>query len=241
MYIWSKKRTAEVKELSQFLRNMRVSAETEADMKGLLIKDFYIVKGYLITVFVISVAMTLFFVWKGNWMMMLMPLVYMTELSLNPMAYDERGHFDLYQKSLPIRTSNVVIEKYVLPVAGILFVGLVYLIANLIKILITGTGTFAECFSNAAGVLAIGLFCVALMYPWIFKLGVEKGRLVYIVVIILLSVVCSLLAIANSSVGLEDGSVSMAVLPGAGMLLLAALLTVASVALSIRFYTKREF
>lgn len=210
-------------------------------MKGLLIKDFYIVKGYLITVFVISVAMTILFVWEGNWMMMLMPLIYMTALSLNPMIYDERGHFDLYQKGLPISIQAVVIEKYVLPIAGTLFLGVFYIIANFLKILITGTGTFGECFSNAVGVLAIGLFCVALMYPWIFKLGVEKGRLVYIVMIILISVACSFLVIANSEVGLEDNSVFMAVLPGTGMLLLAVLLTAGSVALSIKFYKEREF
>ena len=85
--------------------------------------------------------------------------------------------------------------------------------------------------------LAVGLMAPALCLPWMFKLGVEKGRLAYYAVIMLFFG-----GSAAVTVGLrEQGSVTIPAGAGHALLLVAAVLFAASWALSAAFYKTKEF
>ena len=84
--------------------------------------------------------------------------------------------------------------------------------------------------------LSACLLAPAVLYPFVFRFGAEKGRVVYYVVI---AVVCGgSVVLQNIEVASLLGSLSAGSIP-TGMLIAAAIYA-ASWLLSIRLYAKRE-
>lgn len=154
-------------------------------MKGLLIKEFYSMKSILKQFGFIILAMG---VWccvvKNPTFFPMITTMYGAMMILTSMSYDETVHFDKYMITLPLRRNQIVFSKYLLMVILIL-VGAALGIAGdaVIRMVVPGMGgSILEDVISMAAVSAVFTVAFSILLPITFKLGVEKGRLILVVV-----------------------------------------------------------
>ena len=150
-------------------------------MKGLLIKDFYTLlrqmKLYLIFIAILSVL--------PNMSVSGLAIAYASMLPITALAYDERSKWDSLAATMPYSSAEMVVSKYILGYFG-------FIASCLLTLLIEyGTGLIKHTpFSIEQGLTillvgCVGLVLIAMDLPFMFWLGVEKGRAVYFILIAL--------------------------------------------------------
>ena len=141
-------------------------------MKALLYKDFRILwkstKAMLLLIVIFCLIPNNSFMNMG-----LFFVVYTGMLPLSLLAYDERSHWDRLVLMLPVTPRDVVRSKYVTGWYLTLGAGVLYLIGRLVFERMPAQ----EAVSSLALALAVSLLFQAVLYPVIFRMGVEKGRL----------------------------------------------------------------
>lgn len=142
-------------------------------MKGLLIKDFLLMKNYKkVTMFMLVIGIFLGMndiSFASGYI-----LVFVSILSMSTITYDEANHGLKTLFSLPISKSDYVKEKYLfsLIITGIGFV------------FVTILGCFRKSgFMETLVILSTALLLLALSLPFQLKEGNEKGRIVLFVVV----------------------------------------------------------
>ena len=158
-------------------------------------------------------------------------------IPVNLLAYDERSRWIGYSCSLPCSRTQIVSAKYLMGLMSQL--AMIFAIGAVqgIKMSVKGTFSLEEFSVLLLAVLLISIISSSVSLPFIFKLGVEKGRIAYYVMI---GLVCALSVIASN---VFKGNVQISVPSGA----LQVVLALASVGiyalswfLSVVFYSKRE-
>ena len=207
-------------------------------MKGLILKDLYMIPKYFRNyIFILILFLGLSFTGGDNLFMIFYPGLICGMIPVNLLAYDERSHWDIYCGTLPVTRDMVVSSKYLL---SLMILAAVYLITGLVQALrMTLNGPFdLESYLVLMSLLwMVFLLSSSVTLPFMFKLGVEKGRMAYYVMI---GVVCGSAAIA----GQLFNSQLEATIPFGTVLLIGCLVAAAvyglSWYLSIIFYRKRE-
>ena len=210
-------------------------------MKGLIIKDFCLVKGYCKYYILLMAAFSLFSLFSEQSYWTIFPCIYAGLIPMTLQAYDEREHWTAFSGALPYTKAQLVSAKYI---DGLIYGGVTFavnMILQLIKALASGNAepgrlTGILCFSFAAMLLP-----VAVMLPFVFRFGTEKGRIMSIMVIALVIGVTSAASFApdagvvtSEGAGTAVGAV-LALLP-----VISAVIYAASWLLSIKLYNKRE-
>lgn len=148
-------------------------------MKGLLLKDFYVMKRELRAFFFIIVLFTAFsFVGENNSFFMFYGLIMLPIANISLISYDERSHWDSFLETTPVSRSTAVTEKYLLTLLLLLLWSPVVLAVYLIQSANLGNPVQAICICAY-----MALFFPAVIYPFIFALGSEKGRFAYFIFI----------------------------------------------------------
>lgn len=203
-------------------------------MKGLLLKDTYM------TVRLCRMFLLLDVVFLGVWMFgngdiffLTYPCLLTTMVPMTLISYDEREKWDVFAATLPYSRAQIVSCKYLI---GLCLSVLILAVAAVGQIFRRTPGGTAEFLTMLPVLLSACLLAPAVLYPFVFRFGAEKGRVVYYVVI---AVVCGgSVVLQNMEVASLLGSLSVGSLP-AGVLIAAAVYAV-SWLLSIRLYAKRE-
>ena len=183
-------------------------------MKGLLLKDFCILKKQmkLMVVFVIFYA-----IWavsaKMPTMMGTMVILLSIMMPISSMSYDEAGQWYRYAFSLPIPRRTLVLSKYVL--------GFLVSLGGLV-------------------VSAIGNIII-LALPILFKYGVEKGRLFIVVIAVIPSLLVALLGstLKTSGTLMPSAELLQAILYSSPLFTLATFLI--SFRISVGICRKKEY
>lgn len=163
-------------------------------MKGLLLKDFCILKKQmkLMVVFVIFYA-----IWavaaKMPTMMGTMVILLSIMMPISSMSYDEAGQWYRYAFSLPIPRRTLVLSKYVLGFLVSLGGLVVSAIGNIIILALTNGENALESWLTIIGFLELGVIFLSIIIPILFKYGVEKGRLFIVVIAVIPSLLVALL------------------------------------------------
>ena len=163
-------------------------------MKGLLLKDFCILKKQikLMVVFVIFYA-----IWavaaKMPTMMGTMVILLSIMMPISSMSYDEAGQWYRYAFSLPIPRRTLVLSKYVLGFLVSLGGLVVSAIGNIIILALTNGENALESWLAIIGFLELGVIFLSIIIPILFKYGVEKGRLFIVVIAVIPSLLVALL------------------------------------------------
>ncbi len=198
-------------------------------MKGLLLKDFYLIKTVCrmnILIIVLFVVVSAFS--TDNMFFLFFPCIISSMMPITLLSYDEHDKWTEYALTLPCTRAQIVSGKYLIGLAGIVFV---MLLTVLVQALF-GAYSVAELAVLAVLMLTIGLVGPAILYPLIFKFGIEKGRLFYYVFI---GAACAGITIFTyQEPGIHTGG-SVYLLPVVGAVLYAV-----SWLLSIRFYENRK-
>lgn len=194
-------------------------------MKGLLIKDFYLCRKIL---WIYALMIAIFAVAQGQ-QGVLFSLFYSVTIPINLINYDEGDRFDRLQTALPLSWTARVLDKYVCAWATIAVVTVCYGVRGLLP----GGGEvgIAALLFSVAAVLTVQ----AIMLPMLFRFGTERGRTLCFIAVFALAVLLGALGDMWDHVTLSSPSLAA----GAALLLLAALASAASVALSAKVYERR--
>ncbi len=149
-------------------------------MKGLLLKDFYVMKRELRAfLFIIVVFTAISFVGENNSFFMFYGIVMLPIVNISLISYDERSHWDSFLETTPISRSTAVSEKYLLNLLLLLLWSPVVIAFYLIQSDSLGSPLQILCIC-----VYMALFFPAVLYPFIFALGSEKGRIAYFIFIV---------------------------------------------------------
>lgn len=214
-------------------------------MRGLLLKDFYLMAGqkrFFIIVFAIAV---LFFLTGQNEEFI---VGYVTMLcgifAVTTIHYDEFNKGNIFLFTLPFQRKQYAVEKYLF---GIIAGGAAW-IASFAVVMILGYGR-GELDIREWGVPMLTYFLVlllmlAVMIPIELKFGAEKGKLATFVLFFAVFGIFFLVTNASEEAGIDlsalAGQMNLAKL-ALGAVLVTLLVLVFSVSASIKIMEKKQF
>lgn len=146
-------------------------------MKALLLKDFYVIWKQMRIFLVVVLLMALI----NSTFNCVFIVVWCSMLPYTAMAYDERSHWNQLAAMMPFSKRDVVLSKYVLGWLCMVVMGLICLVMQ------TVVGRFLSWETTGGGILLVslclGAISLAVTLPAILRFGVERGRMVFMVVI----------------------------------------------------------
>ena len=209
-------------------------------MKGLLLKDFYMAVKYCRTYLLIGIvfiAVSFAGAESQNMFFVFYPCLLCGMIPVNLLAYDERSRWLEYSGTLPYTKAQIVSGKYLV---GIIVQGAMLIavgIAQGVRMHLAGTFGWGEFALFMGSIYAMAAVTSSISLPFMFRWGVEKGRIAYYCMI---GFVCA--AGYLGSVFFAQGSAQT--VSGRVMLVLFFLvgtgIYVASWLASIALYQKRE-
>lgn len=193
-------------------------------MKGILYKDLMTIRK---TVW-IYVALVVLLAGFGSEYQLMFAMVYSLMLPVNILSYDERSHFERLQSAMPVSGLACVADKYLIGYVSIAFAIVVAMVRSALF-----PGYAVPAWLMLAST-AMALLAVSIVLPIMFRLGTEKGRMVYLLAIGLQMAMYFVLSDATQ--GMSAGS-----LTGIWLAVLAASVAVSagSVWVSNAVYTAR--
>lgn len=217
-------------------------------MKGLLIKDFRLIKvqkNFLFLIGAIGIGLALLSentVYTIGFVSFIFSM-----LSISTISYDELDNGNAFLFSLPVTRKTYTIEKYCFG----LFMGLGAWLAASFLSTAAGIGrgqeTIGDLVITAFIVLPLVLFMLAVMVPVMLKFGAEKGRVAVVLLFAVAYLTMSLLAESAQQWG-EDFLPMMDSLPEIGtgaflgiLIAAAVLILLLSMRISIGIIKKKEF
>lgn len=202
-------------------------------MKGLFYKEarslWHFGKTYLLLLVIfLGLALYQSTDYNGGAVWMLYPIFFAGTLPASLISDDEKSGWQSCCDTLPVTRRQIVTVKYI---TCVLTAGIIILLAVPLVLL-------RHSMAGAAPFLALlaptGLAIPAVMLPTTYKLGATKGRVVYIVMLMVVAGICALLVNLSKETGvpvtlspLLTTSASLAVFVG-------------SWALSVRWFKARE-
>lgn len=152
-------------------------------MKGLLLKDIYNLKRLGKQYAVICAGMLIWSAFMKNYSFFSMMIMLNGIMSvISSFSFDEAAHFEKYALTLPVTRRELVQAKYILLLT---FLGGSFLIGTAGSILLNliierGITELPEQLISAASVGCLFLLAFSIMIPGVFKLGVEKARMLLV-------------------------------------------------------------
>ena len=206
-------------------------------MKGLLYKDMIMTMKYCRSfLLVTAIFVAALLLEPDNGFYMAYPSLFVSMIPVTLISYDERDKWDQFSGILPASRGMLVSVKYLI---GLLF-QLAVLALNGIAWFIgmSRTGTFGarEYMSTLVILMSVALLVPTLLLPCIFKLGVEKGRMAYYIVMGLFGAAAAMVAFAE----VDFSAFALPEWGTGGIFLVCAGLYALSWMLSIGIYKKKE-
>lgn len=154
-------------------------------MKGLLLKDFYMVWKHFKIFFLIMLLFTsMSFFGRDNTFFACFSILLMASIPITLLAYDERSGWTKYCGTLPYGTAQIVSEKYLIGLilqAAAMIVSFIVLCVR--ENFISSQYGISNTITMIAGVFIVSLLIPTVGLPFSLKYGTEKGRMVYYLII----------------------------------------------------------
>ena len=198
-------------------------------MKSLLLKDIFTLTRQLR----IFLLLLLIFALIPGLDLAACAVVYAAFLPISAVAYDEQSKWDQLAVMMPYNPLQLVFSKYLLGYLACLAAALLSLAACFVYTAITGAAADPVAYLSIPVTAGVAVLLQAIGLPAIFRLGVEKGRFVFLALIVLAITMASRLP-ESAAIPLPSGSVLVC----AGIVLLV-LINVVSIRLSMRFFLKK--
>ena len=206
-------------------------------MKGLLLKDFYLSWRYCRAFLVIvAVFLAVSFTGDDNIFFLIYPIMIASVIPMTLVSYDEHDKWTAYSGTLPYTRAQLVSTKYLV---GMCFGSVAFLIsmaATTVRMILGGGFVLEQFAVVGTALLVLGCLGPALILPYVFKYGAEKGRVAFYITVGVFSGVAAVLA----GMGFQIQTVARGLWPLAVVAGVSILLYALSWWLSIRFYQKRE-
>ena len=161
-------------------------------MKGLIIKDLLMIKGnlkHILFLYILFFALTL----QGSFDLSFMLVMVSVMLFMSTFSYDEYNKWDAYAITLPNGRNNIVKSKYVSTIIIIVVSTLITLMLSIIVGFIKNNLDLETTISTMLGSCFALVVLVGVLYPIIFKFGIEKGRIILFVVAFAVAIIAKIL------------------------------------------------
>lgn len=145
-------------------------------MIGLIKKDLLIIKSNIRLVLVMFLVFFLMS-WQGKFDMSFAPAFVSIMLFMSTFSYDEYNKWNAYAVTLPNGRKNVVMAKYVATLILVIISIFVTVLLNIVIGIINNNVCLEEVISTMSGCFLGIVIIETIMYPLIFKYGIEKGRI----------------------------------------------------------------
>lgn len=151
-------------------------------MKGLLLKDFYMAAKYCrtyILIGIVFIAVSFAGTSGENMFFVFYPCLLCGMIPVNLLAYDERSRWLEYSGTLPYTKAQIVSGKYLV---GIIVQGAMLIavgIAQTARMNLAGSFQFGDFALFMATIFAMATITSSITLPFMFRWGVEKGRIAY--------------------------------------------------------------
>lgn len=210
-------------------------------MKGLILKDLYMSAKYFKSfIFIVAVFLGISFFGDNNLMFIAYPCLLTSIMPITLIAYDERCKWDIFSQTMPYTKSQLVSSKYVV---GLIFSAAAYILSIAVltlKMFASQNFKSDEFMFYITIMLIVALFCPTLIFPFVFKFGTEKGRIVFYIIC---GIFAALMAIFTKNL-YDDSSANISTISTTPLLAALAIIVVlyaGSWVLSIHLYKKRKF
>ncbi|MEG0865383.1 MAG: ABC-2 transporter permease [Clostridia bacterium] len=193
-------------------------------MKGLLLKDLFVITKQLKLFLIVIPIMSLF----GGGSMAGLAILMGAVLPMTAIAYDERSKWNEMAVMMPYSKQSLVLSKYLLGYLCMLGAAVLVLLGHSIAAMV-GLQRMQGNITLLMMYLSMGMIFIAINTPILFRFGSEKGRFVFIIAMGLIA--------AGSTFLKGTGNAVLQSLTDALPLLLflgAAVLNLLSMVLSVR-------
>ena len=207
-------------------------------MKGLLLKDFYMMTKYCRSyVWIAILFLAISFVNSENMFFTFYPCLLVGMIPVNLLAYDEKSRWLSYSGALPYTKAQIVSGKYIIGLFVQIIMLLLTAVAQAVRMVRDQVFYWNSYLFLIIMLLLMSMIASSISLPFMFKWGVEKGRMAYYITI---GVVCGGSVVATS---LFQSQLQEPIFIQRDMSLLGLLgvgIYALSWYLSIVFYKKRE-
>ena len=165
-------------------------------MKGLILKDWYMMKKYCrayLLIAVVFIAVSLFS--NDNMFFVFYPCLLCGMIPVNLLGYDERSRWMQYSGTLPYTKTQIVSGKYLIGLLSQITILVATGVAQAAKMLIAHNFELGDFAVLMLLMLIVSTLTSSICLPFVFKLGVEKGRTAYYIMI---GFVCGASVLASS-------------------------------------------
>ena len=169
-------------------------------MSGILYKDLMNLRRYLRQlVLVFAVLLGIFSFSDSNYSFIAAYSIMLSMMTvISSLAYDEQAHWDKYALTMPLSRKTLVGSKYLLGLLVALAGAVIALISVVVGALFAKQN-ITEGLSVVACCLCVALLMLSILLPFIYKLGVEKARMMMLAVFL----IPTLAILAASRLGLQ--------------------------------------
>lgn len=215
-------------------------------MIGLLKKEYYLMEGQMKSWLIVAVFCFFYsnFMNADSFLFMLIILIGIMS-TMTVFSLDKACGWDTYAISLPLTRKEIVEARYLFAFLIDIGVSLACCLLMLLRGLMNGGVNIPESLHSLFQILLVTILMQLLLFPVIYKLGVEKARFVYMAVFICLSL--GVLGLSqlddngavlagiriNAEKIMQYGEAAAVILAVAGLFL--------SLWLSVHIYEKQEF
>ena len=146
-------------------------------MKGILLKDMMTLKRTMLLYLVLIV----FFTVSNGGSGAAFAMFYSIAMPVNMIAVDERSRFDRLMPMLPVRRIDCVLDKYIGAWGCLALAAVLGIVGESVK---AGALVLSPVILPA---VAVCLVSQAITLPLLFKFGVDQGRMIYMIAIIVMA------------------------------------------------------
>lgn len=192
-------------------------------MKALLMKDACVLWRHMRIFVLVLVVMAL----TGGAYNSIFIVVWCSMLPYTAMAYDERSHWDQMAAMMPYSRRDIVLSKYVL---GWICMGASIVMSVVVQSAAVFVGRSGPEASMLLTSLFAGIISLDITLPMILRFGVERGRMIFMLVIFGVAILGSAAANVVGEIG-KLPQMAAVLVPA-----IAVIATVISIPLSMKLY-----
>lgn len=216
-------------------------------MKGLILKDIYGIRITQKTYILLFLFLCIFgYIMKSPGYVGVMCIVVFATSILSLFNADQYYHWDTYAASLPLGKKTVVRARYLLVIVMSVGIALFTAVITGITAALLDADVAKEIFSSVSACIIIPIYS-AIIIPVIYKLGVEKGRVVFVMLFLAPTIVMLLIKDIIQGTRMESALIGLLQNPNGKMIIVGVALAVSilvlavSYVISVRIYSRKEF
>lgn len=202
-------------------------------MKGLLLKDILNFKKQGL-IYIFLIALWFFIGIRNKDIYYLSGVIAMVTLliPITVISYDEKANWERYALTMPISKGTIVISRYLLTICVSIIGGVFSTITGILI-----STNIKEVLLTNMSVISLGLLVISFAFPFIFKYGVDKGR----IIMVILFVVPTLLLTFASEFKIAMPSEEVITKFIYFLPLIVLVIIICSIQVSKMIYSKKEF